>query len=139
MSITVRVRDAMDTDVVFIDAEKTVMDALNKMLKSRVWSLVVEKRGLPIGVVTERDTIRRCISKGTDPKRRTVEEIMSSPLVTIDPDVPIGEAMKLMVEKDIRRVYVIDDGKIIGRVTQTGAFKHMLDVVRTLSSIPYQL
>lgn len=139
MSITVRVRDAMDTDVVFIVASKTVMDALNKMLQTHVWSLVVEKRGLPVGVVTERDTIRRCISKGTDPNRHTVEEIMSSPPVTIDPDVPVGDAMKLMVEKAIRRVYVVEDGKIIGRVTQTGAFRHMLDVVRILSSIPYQL
>ena len=139
MEITVKVRDAMDRDVVFIDSKKTVMDALHEMVLNNVWSIVVKKEGLPEGVVTERDILRKCILKEFTPELMQAEEIMSSPLITIDPEEPIGEAMKLMVEKSIRRVYVIENGKILGRVTQTRAFRYILDALMTLWSIPYQL
>jgi CBS domain-containing protein len=139
MKITVRARDAMDRDVVFIDSEKTVMGTLEKMLQNNVWSIVVKKEGLPEGVVTERDILRRCIIEGFSPDRLSVEEIMSSPLITINPEEPIGEVMKLMVEKAIRRVYVIENGKVLGRITQTRAFRYILDALMTLWSIPHQL
>ncbi|MGD8564833.1 MAG: CBS domain-containing protein [Candidatus Bathyarchaeota archaeon] len=139
MEITVKVRDAMDRDVVFIDSKKTVIDALHEMIRNNVWSIVVKKGGLPEGVVTERDILRKCILKEFAPELMQVEEIMSSPLITIDPEKPIGEAMKLMVEKSIRRVYAIENGKILGRVTQTRAFRYILDALMTLWSIPYQL
>lgn len=129
----------MDDKIYSIDASKTAMEALRTMLDKGVWSLVIEKQGLPIGVVTERDIIRRCIAKGRDMAKVKVEEIESSPLITVGPDAPIGQAMMLMAEKGIRRVYVVEGGKIVGRVTQTGAFQHMLNVVMALSQLPYQL
>jgi len=129
----------MDDKVYSIDASKTAMEALRTMLEKGVWSLVIEKQGLPVGVVTERDIIRRCIVKGRDMAKVKVEEIESSPLITVAPDAPIGQAMTLMAEKGIRRVYVVEGGKIMGRVTQTGAFQHMLNVVMALSQLPYQL
>ncbi|MDJ0269611.1 MAG: CBS domain-containing protein [Aigarchaeota archaeon] len=139
MPITVRVRDVMDQNVISVEADKSVSDAIKKMLQSGVWSLVVEKDGLPIGVVTERDTLRRCISKGLNPDKVKVEEIMSSPLITIGPDATLGEAMMRMVEKKIRRLYVVEHGKIIGRITQTGLFENMLNIMMALSTVPYQL
>ena len=63
MKMSISVKDAMDTDVVFIDAKKTVMDSLKMMLQNNVWSIVVSKGGLPEGVVTERDILRKCIMK----------------------------------------------------------------------------
>ena len=54
MKMSISVKDAMDTDVVFIDAKKTVMDSLKMMFQNNVWSIVVSKGGLPEGVVTER-------------------------------------------------------------------------------------
>ena len=129
----------MEKNVVSIDSNATVVDAIKKMLQSKVWSLVVEKRGLPSGVVTERDVLRRCIGKGLAQDRVKVEEIMTSPLITVGPDATIGEAMKMMVEKEIRRLFVINGGKIIGRVTQTDLFESTLNVMSSLSSLTYQL
>ncbi|RLI30574.1 hypothetical protein DRO53_02460 [Candidatus Bathyarchaeota archaeon] len=133
--IVARVRDAMDTNVYFVDASAKVMDALYVMLEKGVWSVVVEKEGLPVGVITERDILRRCIAKRLDPGNVTAEEIMSSPLLTIEPDKPIMEAMKTMTVKGVRRLYVIEEGKIIGRVTQTGIFSYMLGALMTLHDL----
>ena len=75
----VTVRNNMDTNIVYVDAAETVIEAANKMLQNGVWSLFVKKRGLPEGVVTERDMVTRCLSKGLNAKNTSVEKIMSSP------------------------------------------------------------
>ena len=129
----------MDKNVVSIDAAATVADAIKEMLRSNVWSLLVEKRRLPEGVVTERDVIRRCLGKGVTPDRMPVERIMTSPLITIGSDATIREAMSLMVEKDVRRLFVVEKGKIVGRVTQTSLFESTLEVMSSLSSLSGQL
>jgi len=90
---------------------------------------------MPVGVVAERDIVRRCYAKRLNPERTVLESIMSSPIVTVGPEASLREAMMLMSEKSIRRVYVADKGKIIGRITQTGLFRHMIDVIMGLSSI----
>lgn len=89
--------------------------------------------------MTERDVIRRCIGRGLVPERPPVEKIMSSPLTTIGPAARIREAMGLMVEKDIRRLFVVEDGKIVGRVTQTHLSESTLEAKSSLSSISAQL
>ncbi|MDV3243634.1 MAG: CBS domain-containing protein [Nitrososphaerales archaeon] len=139
MGITLKVKDVMDRDVVSIDAGATVAEVIKKMIQSSVWSLVVEKRGLPEGVVTERDVIRRCLGKGLLPDKMQVEKIMSSPLLTIGPETTIRDAMNTMVEKDVRRLFVVENGKIIGRVTQTRLFESTLEVLTSLSSLSGQL
>ncbi len=138
MPITVRVRDVMETDVPTIDAKATVMEAVQRMVKENVWSFLVTKEGLPVGVVTERDILRRCIAKGYSLNMR-IEEIMSSPIITIGPDEPIGRALQIMAEKNIRRLYVVEGGKVIGRITQTKSMESLLDILMTLQSLPYQL
>lgn len=139
MPVTVKVRDVMDKDVYTVNASANVREILKTMYEKGVWSVLVEEKGLPIGVITERDVLRRCIIKGLDPSKVLAREIMSSPLITIRPDEPIGEAMRIMAEKGIRRVYVVEEGKIIGRVTQTNACANLLNVVLALHNVKYQL
>ena len=139
MPITVKVKDVMDAKVFSLDAGATVEEAVRMMVQNNVWSLVVEKRNLPEGVVTERDVIRRCLGKGLVPSKTSVGSIASSPLITISPDATTREAMDQMAAKDIRRLFVVDKGKIIGRVTQTGLFQSTLSVMEILSSLSNQL
>ncbi len=135
MPIVVKVRDVMDKKVVVLDEKMTCIDAIKMMLEKKVWSVLVSRQGLPVGVVTERDIIRRVIAQGKDVNKVSLGEIMSSPLITVGPDEPIGRAMELMASNEIRRVFVVEEGKIIGRVTQTEAFRHILDVMMTLASL----
>ncbi|MEM2320831.1 MAG: CBS domain-containing protein [Candidatus Bathyarchaeia archaeon] len=135
MPIVLKVRDVMEGGVVTLDENLPVIEAVKKMLENSVWSVVVTAKDIPVGVVTERDILRRVIAKGFDVNRVPLKDIMSCPIITIDPDVSFGEAWKLMVEKDIRRIYVIEKGKIIGRVTRAGLFQKLLDAVLALASL----
>jgi len=129
----------MDKNVVSIDLNALVSETLKRMVETGVWSLVVERDGLAVGVVTDRDILRRCAVMGHYPDQVKVEKIMSSPIITVKPDATAGEAMRTMIDSNVRRLFVVEEGKIVGRVTQTGLFRHMLDVMMTLASLPHQL
>jgi len=135
MVVAITVRDLMDKDVVSIDASDSVAEGVDLMVRSKVWSLLVMAGGRPQGVVTERDILRRCINKGLAPTDVKVGTIMSSPLVTIGPDATVREAMSLMVEKDVRRLYVVVGGEVVGRLTQTRLFQSNFDLMMSLSGL----
>ncbi len=125
----------MENRVFFLDASKSISDLIEAMVEKEVWSFVVTKNEMPVGTVTERDILRRCLAKGLNPNGMKAESIMSTPIITINPEAPLSEAMTLMVEKNVRRIFVVEKGKIIGRLTQTGVFGQMLNILITLSSI----
>jgi len=135
MAIAITVRDLMDKDLVSIDARESVAECVDLMIRSKVWSLLVTDGGRPQGVVTERDILRRCVGKGLTPREVKVGAIMSSPLVTIGPDATVREAMSMMVEKDVRRLYVVVGGEVIGRLTQTRLFQSNFDLMLSLSGL----
>jgi len=135
MAIAITVGDLMDKDVVSIDASESVAEGVALMVRSKVWSLLVMAGGRPQGVVTERDILRRCINKGLAPREVKVGAIMSSPLVTIGPDATVREAMGLMVEKDVRRLFVEVGGDVVGRLTQTRLFQSNFDLMLSLSGL----
>jgi len=135
MPVALRVRDVMDKEVASTDAKDTVAGAVSAMIRLNVWSLLVVERGIPQGVVTERDILRRCVNKGLAPDKVKVGEIMSSPLITIGPDATIREAMSAMVEKDVRRLYVVEGGRVVGRITQTRLFQSNFDLMMSLSGL----
>jgi len=135
LPISVTVRQVMDDKVVSIDANQTVKEALDKLIQSKVWSLIVERGGFPVGVVTEHDILRRCVAKGQNANAMKVEEIMTSPLLTVEPDTRAGDALEKMLEKNVGRLYVAEGGKIVGRVTQTELSSNLLDVMMTLANL----
>lgn len=125
--------------VVVIDSSQTVAEAIDKMVKTETFSLLVEKKGFPVGVVTDRDILRRCGAMGHYPDKVLVEEIMSSPIITIESNIRVGEALKIMVDKKVRRLYVTEEGKIIGRVTHSEVSKTLVDVLIAIHDIGHQL
>jgi len=137
MTLTLKVWDVMENGVVILEENLSAKHALDAMLEHGVWSVVVSAKGLPTGVVTERDILRRVVAKGKNLAEAQLREIMSCPLITIDPDAPLGKAWEIMVEKDIRRLYVVEKGKIIGRITHKGLFQKLLDALIALSSMKY--
>ena len=135
LPITVTVRQAMEQTVPSIGSHQSVSQAIEKMIQAKVWSLLVERQGLPVGVIADKDVLTRCAAVGHYPDRVKVEDIMSSPIMTIEPDARAGEALKMMIEKKARRLYVVEGGKIMGRVTQTGLSRNLLDVMVALASV----
>ena len=118
------VKDLMTKDVLTIEANKTVIEAAALMSQNDVGDLVVMENNTPVGIVTERDFVRRVLAVGKSTKTR-VSEVMSTPLRVIDPEAPIKEAARRMATKGIRRLAVIKDNKLVGIITATDFARHL--------------
>jgi CBS domain-containing protein len=106
-------------DVVLrIDADASVIEAVRRMVQFNVGSLLVTDDGRDIGIVTERDYLRRVTLEGRDERETAVREIISSPLVVATLKTTVEECMALMTDRRIRHVPVVDDdGSVIGLVS----------------------
>ncbi len=103
----------MSSPVLRIDSEGSVQDAAILMEKSRVGSLIVEKYGDDVGIVTERELSQKVLAKGGNPEEMTVSDIMT-PIMSMDRYMPIEEANQFMHKNKIRHMAVTDDEKIVG-------------------------
>ncbi|MEM2100422.1 MAG: CBS domain-containing protein [Thermoproteota archaeon] len=121
-----KVRDVMSSPVVSVLPTDSVFEAASKMMSHGVGAVVIESGGRPEGIVTERDLIRRVLMEGKDPKKVACREIMSKPLVTIDPEASILKAITLMKEKEIRRIVVVKGGRTVGIVTEKELIRNLL-------------
>ena len=104
-------------DVLRIDADASVLEAVKQMVEANIGSLLVAKDGEIAGIVTERDYLRRVALEGPTDDDVTVGEIMSSPLIVVTPETTIDECMALMTDRRIRHVPVVDDGEVVGIVS----------------------
>jgi CBS domain-containing protein len=104
-------------DVLEIDAEASVFEAVKRMVEANVGSLLVTDGGSIAGIVTERDYLRRAALEGRPDKETPVREIMTSPLVVATPETPIDECMALMTDRRIRHVPVVEGGEVVGVVS----------------------
>ncbi len=111
------INDIMTKQVITVAEEETILEAAARMDEGGVGALIVLDKDSPVGIVTERDLVRRVILRTKDPKIVKVSEIMSKPLVVIEPERDIEGAAKTMVINDIRRLAVLEDGKLVGIVT----------------------
>ena len=118
------VKDLMTKNVVTIDANKTVVEAAALMSENDIGDLIVMDNNTPVGIVTERDFVRRVLAEGKSTESK-VSEVMTRPLKVIDPDAPIKEAARRMVNKRIRRLPVIKDNKLVGIITAADFAKHL--------------
>jgi CBS domain-containing protein len=118
------VKDYMEKDVPTIGDSVTVTEAAKMMSELGKGFLVVLKSGMPGGIVTEEDFVKKVLASDLDPKTLSVGHIMSSPLITIDPDEDLLKASQLMKEHEIRRLPVVRDGIIYGVITAMDIATH---------------
>jgi CBS domain-containing protein len=108
----------MSKEIISIEKGASILEAAKLMEKHNISSLIVVDRGEPVGIVTERDLVRKVLLKNLDVKSE-VKAIMSSPLITVDADEDVTRAAEILVEKKIRRLPVVEEGKLVGIVTET--------------------
>ena len=104
-------------EVLQIDGGATVFEAISKMVEANVGSLLVAEGGEIVGIVTERDYLRRVTLQGRTEEETAVRDIMTSPLYVATPDTPIEECMALMTDRRIRHVPVVDEGTVVGVIS----------------------
>jgi len=115
------VRHVTSRELISLDLNKNSKQAVELMLANNIGSVLVTEYEKPVGIVTDRDVLKRGgLLQGIN---ICVGTYMSTPLVTIDVDAPIGEAAEVMEEKDIRRLIVVENEEIVGIVTQKDLLK----------------
>ena len=123
----------MSSPLITTDVETLSNDAIKLMVEKNISALVVTRGGEPVGMITDRDILRKCCLAASCMKVK-VGEIMSKPLVTVDCNTPINKATEIMTEKNIRRLLVTEEGKIVGVVTQKDLMRGTLFAFQALTS-----
>ncbi len=118
MKKNVIVKEAMKTNPIMVQPTQSVFEAVQLMTQHKIGNVLVGEKKHPIGILTESDVVKKVVAQGKDPKTVPVKEAMSTPLMIIDPYVDLEEAMKTMGKCNIRRLPVVENGELIGIITQ---------------------
>jgi CBS domain-containing protein len=115
-----RVSEILDDkghEVLKIEEDTTVFDAVKTMVEAGVGSLLVTAGGDIAGIFTERDYLRRMTLEGRNDKETAVRDVMTTPLVVVTPEHEIDECMAMMTDRRIRHLPVVDGGDVVGIVS----------------------
>ncbi len=113
-----RVRDIMTTEVAVAEPEATIETLAALMKSENVGAIpIVDEDNDLTGILTDRDIVVRCIAEGRDPAECTAEEILSSECEVVSPDSEVDEAARMMADHQIRRLPVVEEGKLVGMVS----------------------
>jgi CBS domain-containing protein len=96
----------------------TVSFIADKMFTSNIGSVIVISGGVPTGMVTERDIVKSIVKDRKDPTKTKAQEIMSSPLITIEANKSIRDAIETMRDRNVRRLAVYKNGRLVGIVSE---------------------
>jgi CBS domain-containing protein len=140
-----QVKKYMTKKVNTIDYDATVTEAANMMSGDEDYKgyVIVLQKGKPIGIVTERDLVNKVIVGGLKPSKTSVSDIMSTPLITVDPEDDLLKASQVMKEQNVRKLIVVRDeiiygiitAKIISQNVQDYVDRSIRDIVRWTASL----
>ena len=111
-------KDIMKNQVVTVDSSMSVMDTAKIMDDAGIGCVVIIENNIAIGIVTERDFVKRVVSRGI-PLTTSIKQIMSSPLIVVNPEENIWEVAELMKQRRIHKVPVVHQNLLVGMVTTT--------------------
>ena len=114
-----KLRKIMVEKVVTIGTTATVREAAELMNLHEIGCVIVIDHEKPVGILTERDLLRRIICESRQPNTAKVLNLMTKPLFTVSPDMRAGDAAKLMFERNIKKLPVVENGRLVGLVTLT--------------------
>jgi CBS domain-containing protein len=112
-----KIQDVMTPDPVAIPKTAPVTDAAKAMKDQDIGDVIVRDDGHVCGIVTDRDIVVRVLAEGRDPSSTKVGEVCSDQPVTVTPDADVSEAVRIMREKALRRLPVVDNGRPVGIVS----------------------
>jgi len=136
---SMRVEEIMNKDVKTTEPKVTVQEAAEEMSRYGIGCLLVVKNKKLIGIITERDIMKKVVAEDKQPSKTLVENIMTKDVILISPDMEIEEAAELMMKHNIKKLPVIIGHQLIGIVTATdicAAEPKMLENLSKLMLIP---
>ncbi|MBU5687930.1 MAG: CBS domain-containing protein [Candidatus Aenigmarchaeota archaeon] len=132
MKVKIPVKKMMIKKPLTAKTTDTVMEVAKKMAENRVGSAVIEENGNPIGIITETDLTKKIVALGKDPSKIKAEDIMSTPIVFVTPEDDYTIAVEKMKKHKIKRLPVIENGKVVGIVTSTDIARTVPDFIEIL-------
>ena len=114
-----QIKDIMEKNVITIEHNKTALDAACLISEKDISFLVIMKDGLPIGVLSESDFVRRLAASDLKASGVMISDIMSKKFRWVDPSTTIEDAIQKMLNNNIRRLIILDNEKLVGVITQT--------------------
>jgi CBS domain-containing protein len=133
------VKDAMSSPVVTLDEEAPSNKIANLMDENDLGCvIIINKAGKPIGIITERDLVLRVLTKNLKPDTVKAKDIMTSPLVTIEPEATISDAARRMSRLDIRRLGVLYKGNLVGLISSKdilGVMPELIEIIQEKTRI----
>jgi CBS domain-containing protein len=112
------VRDAMTGDPRSIGASASVVEAARVMREQDIGSLPITDDEQLVGMITDRDITTRVVAEAADPMKTSVGDVYSQDLITVEPGKDLDEALQLMARHQIRRLPVVEAGRLVGIVAQ---------------------
>lgn len=128
--MAVQTRDIMVSKVVTITKDSTIKEAVRLMNKHEIGCVVVTENKKAIGILTERDLMKRVLAKAQDPGKTRVEEVMSTPLISVEPDAEIGDVSRIMFQRNIKKMPIVRKDKLLGLVTLTDILRIQPQLIR---------
>jgi len=129
-----KVRDVMSTELIVCDDTATVADVARVMRDRHIGDVLVSSNGRLRGIATDRDIVVRCVAEGGNVEGASIGGLLSTDPIMIDPNAPVEDAVRRMAEHSIRRLPVVDDGKLVG-VVSLGDLARDRDEKSALASI----
>jgi len=139
MAGIVLVRDIVSKNVRVVRPDSSVKEVVATMNKFDIGSIVVVQGGRPVGIITERDILRRVVEPCLAPEVLTARQVMTSPVLTIRETASIDEAAKLMAKNKVKKLPVMNKEKLVGIVTFTDIVTKMPTMLSILEELlrPY--
>ena len=131
-------RDIIEKNVITIEHDKTALDAAKIISEKDISFLFIIENDIPLGVLSEKDFVRKLAAENRQASNTPISEIMSYKFRWVEPSTPIEDAVQKMLNNNIRRLLVLDNGKLIGVITQTDLaayLREQLLVDGTINSI----
>ena len=130
----ITVRNFVKTDPLMVDANESVLKAAQMMREKKAGNIIVLINGQPKGILTERDILNRIAADDLLSSKVLVRKIMSSPMISVEADDPLPEAVKLMAKHGIRTLFVTDKGKPLGLLNMRSIVGDQFKVAKSLES-----
>ncbi len=134
MSNILKASDIMTPELRYVDKESSIKDAALRMINEGIGALLVTEQNSPIGIVTKRDIIWAVMFEKRDPEKDTVEEIMSSPIITISSDASLRDVIEVMRRNNISHLPVREGDRIIGMISDYDLIETLADLIEYLEA-----
>ncbi|MDQ3005727.1 MAG: CBS domain-containing protein [Chloroflexota bacterium] len=123
-----------DGDIFMIAPDATVFEALKLMAQHNIGALLVMSNDMVDGIISERDCVRKVELDEKNVRETSINDVMTSKVISINADEPLEECMALMLEKSIRHLPVYDGKKLLGLISVRDVLKEVVDVQQMMLS-----